>query len=204
MTKTPDGGAAIMIADVMGHGVRAAMVTAMIQIAVQQLSEFATQPAEFMTRLNKILHHGMQPSGQMMFATAAYCYLDLNNRQLSYVQAGARHGIFVPADACQQAEGFQKANIGPVLGLLPDIDYSQHSKNLQHGDEIMLYTDGIAEAALGDDEYSEQRMIDFLTEHRNDQLPIMLDGLLQAVQDFTQSSDLADDVCLIALRIPKE
>ena len=193
-----------MIADVMGHGVRAAMVTAMIQIAVQQLSDFVTQPAEFMTRLNEILHHGMQPSGQMMFATAAYCYLDLECNTLSYVQAGARHGIFIPSNDSEQAHGFEKDKISPALGLLPQTTYAESSKALSPGDEIMLYTDGIAEAALGDVEYSEQRMTDFLTGHRNEQLPAMLEGLLGAVQEFTQKQELEDDVCLIALRIPKE
>lgn len=204
VTKTANGGAAILIADVMGHGVRAAMVTAMIQIAVQQLAEFAAHPADFMSRLNKILQRGMQPSGQTMFATAAYCYLDLESRELRYVQAGARHGIFVPTENSRQAEGFEKNNICPALGLLPDTQYLENTIPLSPGDEVMLYTDGIAEAALGEAEYSEQRMMDFLSKHRNEQLPEMLEGLLKAVQDFTQSNDLEDDVCLIALRIPQD
>jgi sigma-B regulation protein RsbU (phosphoserine phosphatase) len=70
--KTEDGGLAVLVADVMGHGVRAAMVTAMIQIAVQQLNEYAHQPAEFMNRLNQMMQRTMQPSGQIMFTTAAY------------------------------------------------------------------------------------------------------------------------------------
>lgn len=200
--RTPNGGAAFMIADVMGHGVRSAMVTAMIQIAVQQLSDYATQPAEFMTRLNKILQRGMQPSGQTMFATAAYCYLDIESHQLTYVQAGARHGIYIPAEAPEQAQGFDKASICPALGLLPDTQYLESSAVMKPGDEIMLYTDGIAEAAQGEDEYGEQRIIDFLVSHQRDQLPEMMDKLLASVQEFTNSNELEDDVCLIALRIP--
>jgi sigma-B regulation protein RsbU (phosphoserine phosphatase) len=55
IVKTAEGGAAILMVDIMGHGVRAAMVTAMIQIAVHQLSDYASQPAEFMTRLNDMI-----------------------------------------------------------------------------------------------------------------------------------------------------
>jgi len=146
----------------------------------------------------------MQPSGQTMFATAAYCYLDIESQQLHYSQAGARHGIIVPAATSLHAKGFEKTNICPALGLLPGTQYLESSIALNPGDEIMLYTDGIAEAALGDAEYSEQRIIEFLTDHRGDQLPDMLDALLQSVQSFTQSSELDDDVCLIALRIPNE
>jgi sigma-B regulation protein RsbU (phosphoserine phosphatase) len=201
--KTDQGGAAILVADVMGHGVRAAMVTAMIQIAVHQLRSYATQPAEFMTRLNEMMQRTMQPSGQTMFATAVYSYIDLESKQLTYVQAGARHGIHVPAEQTQDAAIFNSAPISPALGLLPETRYTEAATLLKPGDEIVLYTDGIVEAAIGDEEYSEARLIDFLMEHRRETLPAMVDELLKSVQTFTHSKELDDDVCLIALRIPE-
>lgn len=200
VTKTKDGGAAILVADVMGHGVRAAMVTAMIQIAVQQLRDYACQPAEFMTRLNEMMRNTMQPIGQMIFATAVYSYIDLDNKQLTYAQAGARHGVYVPS-ASNEAVVFENASISPALGLIPDVQFTESTQSLEAGDEIILYTDGIIEAAMGDEEYSEQRMIDFLMEHRRDKLPDMLEELLNSVKTFTKTKDLDDDVCLIGLRI---
>ncbi|CAA6694448.1 MULTISPECIES: SpoIIE family protein phosphatase [unclassified Lentimonas] len=203
IVKTAEKGAAILVADVMGHGVRAAMVTAMIQIAVHQLNDYASQPAEFMTRLNDMMHRTIQPTGQPMFATAAYSYIDLENKRLTYVQAGARHGIHVPAEHLQTAAKFSGAPIGSALGLLPQTKYAEASIPLKSKDEIILYTDGIVEAAAGDEEeYSESRLVDFLTQHRNEDLPTMMDALLLSVQEFTQTKELDDDVCLIALRIP--
>lgn len=200
--KCGDHGAAVLVADVMGHGVRAAMVTAMIQIAVHQLSDCASQPAEFMARLNDMMQHTIQPSGQPIFATAAYSVIDIEAKQLTYVQAGARHGIHVPADPSKPATCFSDAEIGPALGLLADTQYAQACIPLESEDEIILYTDGIVEAAIGDEEYSEARLTDFLMQHRRDQLPEMMDALLQSVQAFTHTKELEDDVCLIALRIP--
>ena len=202
IVKTNENGAAILVADVMGHGVRAAMVTAMIQIAVHQLRDYASQPAEFMTRLNDMMQRTIQPSGQPMFATAAYSYINLEAKRLTHVQAGARHGIHVPAEPSQMATIFSGAPIGPALGLLPDTQYAEASILLESQDEIILYTDGIVEAAIGDEEYSEARLTDFLMQHRRDQLPEMMDALLQSVQAFTHTKELEDDVCLIALRIP--
>ena len=202
IVKTTDNGAAILVADVMGHGVRAAMVTAMIQIAVHQLSDYANQPAEFMSRLNGMMQRTMQPSGQPMFATAAYSYIDLEAKRLTYVQAGARHGIHVPAEPSELATIFDGAPIGPALGLLPETQYSEARILLKSDDEIILYTDGIVEATIGDEEYSEARLIEFLMQHRRNKLPEMMDDLLESVQAFTHTQQLDDDVCLIALRIP--
>lgn len=200
--KANNGGAAILVADVMGHGVRAAMVTAMIQIAVQQLQEYASQPGEFMRRLNSMIQHSMQPTGQTIFATAAYCYLDIDTQQITYVQAGARHGIYVPSGDSASAELFDAQSISPALGLLPDSDYAESQIQLRHGDEIMLYTDGIIEAAMGDEVYSERRLVDFLMAHRRDELSEMMDELIRSVQTFTHSEDLEDDVCLVGFRLP--
>jgi sigma-B regulation protein RsbU (phosphoserine phosphatase) len=202
IVKTAEGGAAILMVDIMGHGVRAAMVTAMIQIAVHQLSDYASQPAEFMTRLNDIMQRTIQPSGQTMFATAAYHYIDLEAKQLTYVQAGARHGIHVPANNSKSASIFNSISISPALGLLPGTHYMEASTQLEPRDEIRLYTDGIVEAATGDGEYSETRLVDFRINHRRDKLSDMIDALLQLVKEFTQTTKLDDDVCLIALRIP--
>ncbi len=201
VTKTNESGAAILVADVMGHGVRAAMVTAMIQIAVLQLQEYASQPAEFMSRLNDMVKHSMQPTGQTIFATAVYSYIDFDNKQLTYVQAGARHGVYVPTGDIKSASVFESTTISPALGLFPDVRYAESSLTLESGDEVILYTDGIIEAAMGDEEYSEKRMVDFLMAHRRDTLPDMLDELLASVQEFTHSTELEDDVCLVALRI---
>lgn len=201
INKTTNGGAAILIADVMGHGVRAAMVTAMIQIAVNELHDYAEQPAEFMMRLNSMVHKSMHASGQTIFATASYCYLDLESRQLSYIQAGARHGIYTPADTTQHSRVFDAKQIGPALGLLTEVKYTEASIQLNCQDEIILYTDGVVEAAMNEEEYSEARLISFLETHRNDDLPKMITGLIDSVQNFTNYKSMEDDVCLIGLRV---
>jgi sigma-B regulation protein RsbU (phosphoserine phosphatase) len=201
INKTASGGAAILIADVMGHGVRAAMVTAMIQIAVKELQSYAEQPVNFMQRLNSMMHESIRTTGQTIFATASYCYLDLKTKQLSYIQAGAHHAIYTPAATEQHSYIFNGKQIGPALGLLPTVEYKEDHIQLQSQDEIILYTDGVVEAAMDEEEYSEKRLLHFLESHRNDQLPLMIDGLIQSVQTFTQNKGMDDDVCVIGLRV---
>jgi sigma-B regulation protein RsbU (phosphoserine phosphatase) len=199
--QTACGGIAIFIADVMGHGVRASMVTAMIQTAVQELSEFSNQPAEFMKQLNNSMVQSIKPSGQLLFTTGAYCYLNIDSKQLTYVQAGAKHGILVPVNERKMSSLFKKETVGPALGLVKDVEYQENEVQLEENDEILLYTDGIIEAALGEEEFSERRLLDFLAEHRHDNLNDMMNALIKSVQNFTDSQQLDDDVCLVSLRL---
>ncbi|HAV13861.1 MAG TPA: hypothetical protein DCX06_10290 [Opitutae bacterium] len=200
ISKAEDGNAMILIADVMGHGVRAAMVTAMIQLAVQQLSDLSNQPSLYMARLNEMLHHTIQSAGQILFATAAYCYIDLNNNQLSYVQAGGNHGLHL-SKAKHRCNKFNGTTIAPALGLLPNSEYISNEIDLNPGDEIILYTDGIIEASNGRSDFGERSLQDFFTNNQIDQLDDKMDRLLSSLEQFTGSKQLEDDLCLIGLRI---
>ena len=126
----------------------------------------------------------IKPSGQLLFTTGAYCYLNVEERRLTYVQAGAKHGILVPVDQHPMSRSFRQDTLGPALGLVKDVDYQENEIVLEENDEILLYTDGIIEAAMGDEEFSERRLLDFL-EHRHDQLDDMMNALIDSVQNFT-------------------
>lgn len=89
----------------------------------------------------------------------------------------------------------------PALGLIPGVEYTETSQSINTADEIILYSDGVIEAAMGEEEFSEARLIDFLAKHQRVDLNEMLDSLIESVQSFTQSTDLDDDVCLIGMRI---
>jgi sigma-B regulation protein RsbU (phosphoserine phosphatase) len=125
----------------------------------------------------------------------------LVGQDVTYVHAGARHGGYVPAMEFNTAVIFPCDSMRPALGLIPGTEYTETSQSLKTGDEIILYTDGVIEAAMAEEEYSEARLIDFLAQHRCEDLNDMLDALIESVQVFTQSTELDDDVCLIGMRI---
>ncbi len=199
--KTEQGHAHLLLADVMGHGVRAAMVTAMLQIGIQQLEAYNHRPADLMAQLNQMLHPMIEASGQSLFATAVYGHLNLEQKTLTYTQAGGRHGAYVAREANQLVTPFSKDSIGSALGLFADATYPEKTLELESGDEIILYTDGIVEAARGDEEYTEARLIQFLSQHRGQDISTMAEALIQSVQQFTGQKHFEDDVCLVGLRL---
>ena len=101
----------------------------------------------------------------------------------------------------QQTRVFDGKHLGPALGLLAEVEYTEDYIQLNRQDEIILYTDGVIEAAMNEEEYSEARMLHFLETHRNDDLPQMIAGLIDSVQSFTDNKGMDDDVCLIGLRV---
>jgi len=197
--RTPSGAAAFLVADVVGHGVRAAMITAMIQIAVQQLDAHTDEPATFMSELNRIIHESVKPIDDTIFATAVFARLDLATSRLEFVQAGARHGASISRG---DAKLFSCGGIGPALGLLPDSAYEATSVAVDSGDEFVLYTDGLIEASRGDEVFGEERLLKMLSIEAGTPWDPRFDRLLASMREFTGRGEMEDDVCLLAVRMP--
>lgn len=200
--KTANHGVGVLIADVMGHGVRAAMVTAMLQVATHQFQDQAENPAEFMSSLNSMLHELMAPSGQVFFATAAYAYIEPEQQSLRYVQAGARHGIYRSKAQPTGTNTFGTTPVSPALGLLPEAGFTESECAFKSGDQLIFYTDGILEADKNKEEFGFDRIEKCIQLNADKSLDEQLDLLINDVHAFTKDEHLEDDVCLVALRMP--
>ncbi len=130
----------ILIADVSGHGIGAALVASMVKIAIAAQSANANDPAKVMAGLNAMLNGNLQ--GQ--FVTAAYVYFDLDSMTGRYSAAGHPPLLNIPP-ATNQTETI--AENGLMLGVFPSAAYSSRDFQLLHGDRFLLYTDGVLEAS---------------------------------------------------------
>jgi sigma-B regulation protein RsbU (phosphoserine phosphatase) len=201
--RTESGAAAFLVADVVGHGVRAAMITAMIQIAVQQLDHLTDEPEVFMRELNAMIHRSVKPLKEPIFATAIFVRLDLEDLSMSYVQAGARHGISITGASPRTANLLPSDAVDCALGLMPTSDYHMSTIRMSSGDEIFLYTDGLVEACNQDDkEFGEARLLEWLSGTSSSSWAIRFKDMITQLRDFTESEAIDDDICLLAVRIP--
>jgi phosphoserine phosphatase RsbU/P len=181
----------ILIADVSGHGVPAALVASMVKVAIAAQAEHADDPARVMTGLNSVLSGKLQ--GQ--FVTAAYLYLDLENGTGSYSAAGhppllhfrAAHGTVL--DIVEN---------GLILGIMPLASYESRALNVASGDRFLLYTDGVLEADKSGEEFGAARIKSVLAES------ITADEICQsvgaAVSAWT-SGVAGDDITIVAVDI---
>jgi serine phosphatase RsbU (regulator of sigma subunit)/CheY-like chemotaxis protein len=195
--------AGVFICDVIGHGVRAALVTAIIRGLVEDLLPAAGDPALFLTELNRGLASVFTRCDDVVFASSAYAVVDVTSGDLRYANAGHPHPFRLrpPAGEVEllcQGQGPQ----GPALGLFADTAYDATSARLDTRDLLVFFTDGLYEAkGPKQEEYGQQRLE--ATLKRDLRLPRqeILDRVLEDVHGFTEHADLEDDVCLVAAEL---
>lgn len=182
-----DGEAGLLIADVSGHGVPAALIASMVKVAAASQRAQAADPAALLTGMNGVLCGNTQNQ----FVTAAYVHLCATSAELRYAAAGhppmllLRDGHVTPI--CEN---------GLMLGAFPTAQYATTVQPLRVGDRLLLYTDGITEAANHRrEEFGEERLLALLRD--TDKLPqeAAADRMLQAVKDWSALQE--DDLTLL-------
>jgi sigma-B regulation protein RsbU (phosphoserine phosphatase) len=196
----PSGTAAgLLVCDVMGHGVRSALVTAMVRAMLEELRAVAGEPGRLLTALNRDLTRLLRQTGGLIFVTAAYAVVDLADGTLRYAQAG--HPPPLRWDAAPQrvrAVACDDAQAGPALGLIDDFDYAECAEPFAPGDRLLLFTDGLTEArAPAGEEFGENRLAAVLGAHAAAELEPWLGAVLAAAGAFA-GERFDDDVCLLA------
>jgi serine phosphatase RsbU (regulator of sigma subunit) len=142
----------ILIADVSGHGIPAALIASMVKIALASQSDQASDPAAVLAGMNRILRGKMKRA----FVTAAYVFLDAESRTLRYASAGHPPLLLRRGGEGSVEEVRQEA---PPLGVLPRSAYRNAELSLAPGDRILLYTDGVTEARNGTEEdFGDERL----------------------------------------------
>jgi sigma-B regulation protein RsbU (phosphoserine phosphatase) len=126
----------ILLADVTGHGVPAALIAAMIKVALQSVQHCASEPGELLSNLNHILC----PQLRAQLVSAAYLFLDTEKHLARYAAAG-----HPPLLHCRDGILQRLDNNGLLLGVLPDVQYPVCDLAIESGDRFVLYTDGVAE-----------------------------------------------------------
>jgi sigma-B regulation protein RsbU (phosphoserine phosphatase) len=198
-----DSMAGVFICDVMGHGVRAALVAAILRALVEDLRAQATEPARFLRDLNRSLAHILKHSRLTMFVSACYLIADLARGELHYANAGHPTPLCVHR-ARQSAESlpFGGSKPDPVLGIFDDAQYHSSCCELSAGDILLLFTDGLFEVEGADAQYYDQpRLLRAVSQRADLCAEELCQQLVKEVQQFAATKDFADDVCLIAMEI---
>jgi sigma-B regulation protein RsbU (phosphoserine phosphatase) len=188
----------ILIADVTGHGVPAALIASMLKVAFAGQSAQASDPARVLTGLNQALCGKFEDH----FVTAAYLYMDLDAKIIRYAGAGHPPLLF-SSRSKGEARAIEKN--GFFLGMFPEAEYSSIEIPLQRGDRYVLYTDGLPESknAAGE-EFGLIRCMKVLDSHPRLPAAALADQLLSEISRWTETAKGSlglqeDDMTLIVL-----
>jgi len=206
--------AGVFICDVMGHGVRSALVTAMLRALVGERTSQALDPGQFLGEINRHLIAILQQTRTPMFASAFYMIADVQNGHLTYANAGHPSPIFLSgahheggADheggvAAQWllSEAFES---GPALGVFEEAVYETASRAMGVDDLVMMFTDGLVEVegARDEGEWGEERLLHSVASNRHLAPGPLFDRILSEIRQFSGQPDFDDDVCLIGMRV---
>ena len=183
----------LVIADVSGKGIPAALLMAGLQASVRSLALPGVAPCEVNRRLNDMLH---QSTSASRYATLFFALYDPQDRSLHYSNAGH----FPPIHIGTHGVAYLSQG-GLPIGLMPSSLYGEGRRELGLGDLLALYTDGVVETPnAGGEEFGSARLVEILTRHQHAPLADMLARVIEAVDGWSGGGPPHDDVTLVLAR----
>jgi sigma-B regulation protein RsbU (phosphoserine phosphatase) len=193
--------AAVFICDVTGHGMRAALVTAMIRALVEELKPIARDPGMFLRKVNSDLFTILKTTGSPMLTTAFYLVANWRTGVMRFANAGHPKPLLIrrPAGRIEPLVNVSGKS-QPALGLFEDPPYQTSEITITPGDLVMLFTDGLYEVQGPNEElYSQERLIMDMKDRLSKPAAQLFDELLAAIGNFSVDHEFADDVCLVGM-----
>ena len=189
------GRLALVIGDVSGKGIAAALLMANLQASLRSQSALALdRPEVFLKSVNRLFHDSTDDGA---YASLLFADYDDATRQLRYANCGHLSGLLLRRDGSLE----QLQSTSTLLGLFKNWNCSMREQVLFPGDALALYTDGITEASdeLGE-EFGERRLIELLRQHRDLPCQNLLTAIVDGVRRFS-SQEQYDDITAIVAKV---
>jgi PAS domain S-box-containing protein len=196
----------LFICDVMGHDVRAALVTAMMRALVVDLSATTTEPGELLAQINREVAGVFKQTGSTMYATAFYLIADVARAELRYASAAHPEPILLHRQlgTAEWLGNGPERKKGPALGLFAEGQFPTHRCSMAVGDLIALFTDGLIEAEGADNEsFSAERLLAAVNQRAKLPTNELFTGLLDEIKHFSANSEFEDDVCIVGVEVKR-
>ncbi len=189
----------VLVCDVMGHGVRAGLLTALIRGLVGELDERAENPAHVLAEINRGFLPIFRQTGQPVFATVFCGVVDTELQRLTYANAGHPPPLLI-----RQGTGtvvpLRLASPEPAAGLVDGFAYTRGECDFGVGDKLLCYTDGVLEAAdEGDEIFGMDRLCNLSLHFGTRQGPELIDKVVASVRGFSGREQFEDDICILVV-----
>jgi sigma-B regulation protein RsbU (phosphoserine phosphatase) len=187
----------IFISDVSGHGIGSALLMAEARSILKASAYLTNSAAEIFTRLNASLYDDLDHAEQ--FITMFYAKYSAATRLLSYASAGHNPPMLL-RPAAQQCTLLDAE--GMILGIRRDIHFEEKQTQLEPGDIVFFYTDGVTEATdPSGQQYGTARLHAFLLQHAADAPEQMVAAALAELKQFCQCETFGDDVTIVVMSV---
>jgi sigma-B regulation protein RsbU (phosphoserine phosphatase) len=184
----------LAIADVSGKGIPASLLVSTLQASLHAHSEGGYSPSQLVTKLAKSMYSCSLPN---KFVTFFFAALDLSDGFFTSTNAGHNYPLIINStgDVKQLKEG------GFCLGLFENSEYNQEENQIQSGEILVMYTDGLSEAQNSkEEEFAESGVIEVVRENYKLKAAEIIDKIFESVKKFSSSEQFVDDLTLVILK----
>jgi serine phosphatase RsbU (regulator of sigma subunit) len=189
-----DGSVVMAVADVAGKGLASAMMSTSFRAAFRAMAVNGVPLDELSTRMNQ--HQWLEgEEARRRYVTAIFLRLYPDRGEMEFVNAGHNPGFVLHPDGTR----CEIESSGTPLGLLPGMQYTLERCNFPAGSRLLFYTDGLTEAACGDEEFGPERLWDNFSRCDVSKADGILDALWTAIQSFVKGGPQGDDMTALVL-----
>lgn len=195
VTQTGERTFRIIFADVSGHGVPAALYSAMLKSAITSLEAKNLSPSESISEMNRYLIHS-QKTMSYSYATVFICMIDLERMTLEYSNAG----IPAPVILRGEREARKLEANGPYVGMFENAAYLDETVPLCSGDRMLLFTDGLFEAVGGNEpDFGYSLLLEFIGRSRGADIETIVDMAFRRSLEEGNRRQIIDDVTILGM-----
>ena len=187
----------------MGHGVRAALITAMLRALIETHAAEAADPGRLLTELNNEFTRIMKQTGTLVFATVLYCVINIRDRDARFARAGHPAPLHVRRTAGEvRTVASGEGSAGPAMGLIPNAQFKTTETKLAPGDFLLFFTDGVVEVEnKGGSDFGIEGLRQSVRSNLDQPTESLLEAIIGDVYKFADSTVLTDDACLVAAEL---
>lgn len=182
----------IVIADVMGHGISAALATGVMKSAFTLfVREYGEDPVILMSKMNAHFYEIFTS----LYATSYYALIDMSNKKIRMTKAGHNHPL-VWKNSIHSFVNLQSP--GPGLGIIPDAQYDEIVIDIEPGDKILFYTDGVIEQRNEESEmYSQAKLECIFKKLAIDSEDKIVQAIIDDLKEYSGNIEFQDDISLL-------
>ena len=206
IARLNDDTAAVCICDVMGHGVRAALITAMMRAMIETHATEASDPGRLLTQLNSEFTGILKQTGTLVFVTVLYCVINIRESAARFARAGHPPPLQVRRSSGEvQSIVIGGDFAGPAIGIIPNAPFKTTEASLEAGDFLLFFTDGIIEVESQDgSQFGIEGLRESVRSNLDQPTESLLDAVVSDVYKFGNSTVLTDDACLVTAELSRK
>jgi len=206
IARLNDDTAAVWICDVMGHGVTAALITAMMRAMIETHATEASDPGRLLTQLNSEFTGILKQTGTLVFVTVLYCVINIRESAARFARAGHPPPLQVRRSSGEvQSIVIGGDFAGPAIGIIPNAPFKTTEASLEAGDFLLFFTDGIIEVESQDgSQFGIEGLRESVRSNLDQPTESLLDAVVSDVYKFGNSTVLTDDACLVTAELSRK